>query len=50
MRDRFAQLEPSVLLAVDGYRYGGKAFDVRERVRTLRQQMPSLSDRAGALP
>jgi acetoacetyl-CoA synthetase len=43
MRDRFAQLEPSVLLAVDGYRYGGKAFDIRERVRTLRQQLPSLS-------
>ena len=33
VRDRFAQLEPSVFLAVDGYRYGGKAFDVRERVR-----------------
>jgi acetoacetyl-CoA synthetase len=41
--DRFAQLEPSVLLAVDGYRYGGKALDVRERVRTLRQQIPSLT-------
>ena len=22
--DRFAQIEPKVLLAVDGYRYGGK--------------------------
>ena len=43
VRDRFAQLEPSVFLAVDGYRYGGKAFDVKERVRTLRQQMPGLT-------
>jgi acetoacetyl-CoA synthetase len=43
VRDRFAQLEPSVLLAVDGYRYGGKTFDVRERISTLRQQMPSLA-------
>ena len=25
--DRFAQIEPKVLLAVDGYRYGGKDFD-----------------------
>ncbi|MBJ7473437.1 MAG: acetoacetate--CoA ligase, partial [Solirubrobacteraceae bacterium] len=25
--DRFSQLEPTVLLAVDGYRYGGKTFD-----------------------
>ena len=43
VRDRFAQLEPSVFLAVDGYRYGGNAFDVRERVRALRQQLPSLT-------
>ena len=25
--DRFTQIEPKVLLAVDGYRYGGKDFD-----------------------
>jgi acetoacetyl-CoA synthetase len=25
--DRFAQIEPKVLLAVDGYRYGGRDFD-----------------------
>jgi acetoacetyl-CoA synthetase len=43
VRDRFAQLEPAVFLAVDGYRYGGKAFDVRERVQTLRQQIPGLT-------
>ena len=28
--DRFAQIEPKVLLAVDGYRYGGKDFDRRD--------------------
>jgi acetoacetyl-CoA synthetase len=43
VHDRFAQLEPSVFLAVDGYRYGGKAFDVRERVRTLQEEIPSLT-------
>jgi acetoacetyl-CoA synthetase len=43
VRDRFAQLEPSVFLAVDGYRYGGKAFDVRDRVQALRDQMPTLA-------
>ena len=31
VHDRFAQLEPSVFLAVDGYAYGGKAFDIRDR-------------------
>ena len=30
--DRFAQIEPKVLLAVDGYRYGGKDFDRCETV------------------
>ena len=43
VRDRFAQLEPSVFLAVDGYRYGGKAFDVRDRVQALVEQMPTLT-------
>src|SRR3954452_6755879 len=40
--DRFAQIEPKVLLAVDGYRYGGKDFDRRETVDGLRGEMPTL--------
>ncbi len=40
--DRFGQIEPTVLLAVDGYRYGGKAFDVRETVEALRGDLPTL--------
>src|SRR5919107_57241 len=31
--DRFAQIEPKVLVAIEEYRYGGKDFDRRERVR-----------------
>ena len=30
--DRFKQIEPKVLIAIEGYRYGGKDFDRRERV------------------
>src|SRR5947209_8463284 len=30
--DRFGQIEPKVLLAIDGYRYGGKDFDRRAEV------------------
>ena len=30
--DRFAQIEPKVLIATEGYRYGGRDFDRRERV------------------
>ncbi len=40
--DRFAQIEPKVLFAVDGYRYGGKDFDRRETVAALQAAMPSL--------
>jgi acetoacetyl-CoA synthetase len=40
--DRFAQIEPKVLLAVDGYRYGGKDFDRTPVVRQLQEAMPSV--------
>jgi acetoacetyl-CoA synthetase len=40
--DRFAQIEPKVLLAVDGYRYGGKDFDRLDTVTALQEAMPSL--------
>ena len=40
--DRFTQIEPVVLFAVDGYRYGGKAFDIRPTVEALRAELPSL--------
>jgi acetoacetyl-CoA synthetase len=41
--DRFAQIEPKVLIAVDGYRYGGRDFDRREVVDGLRREIPSLT-------
>jgi acetoacetyl-CoA synthetase len=40
--DRFAQIEPKVLLAIDGYRYGGKDFDRRETVRQIAGELPGL--------
>jgi acetoacetyl-CoA synthetase len=40
--DRFRQIEPKVLFAVDGYRYGGKAFDRRETVREIVRGLGSL--------
>ncbi|MGE5336122.1 MAG: acetoacetate--CoA ligase [Nitrososphaerota archaeon] len=47
--DRFAQIEPKVVFAVDGYRYGGKDFDRREVVTQLGEAMPSL-ERTVVLP
>jgi acetoacetyl-CoA synthetase len=40
--DRFAQIEPAVLLTVDGYRYGGRDFDRRPVVDELRETLSSL--------
>ncbi|MGH3910578.1 MAG: acetoacetate--CoA ligase, partial [Pseudonocardiaceae bacterium] len=41
--DRFTQTEPTVLIAVDGYRYGGKSYDIRPTVDVLRKQLPTLA-------
>ena len=42
VRDRFQQIRPKVLFAVDGYRYGGRDFDRRELVRQLAAALPSV--------
>jgi acetoacetyl-CoA synthetase len=40
--DRFKQIEPKVLFATDGYRYGGKDFDRTDVVAKLQDEIPSL--------
>ncbi|MGH2864022.1 MAG: acetoacetate--CoA ligase [Solirubrobacteraceae bacterium] len=40
--DRFAQIEPKVLLAVDGYRHGGKDFDRTANVQRMLAEMPTV--------
>ncbi|MBK5117549.1 MAG: AMP-binding protein, partial [Thermoleophilia bacterium] len=40
--DRFAQIEPKVMLAIDGYRYGGKDFDRGAIVSEIAAGIPSL--------
>ncbi len=40
--DRFSQIEPKVLLAVDGYRYGGREFDRVDLLASLQEALPSL--------
>jgi acetoacetyl-CoA synthetase len=40
--DRWGQIEPRVLVAVDGYRYGDRAVDRRGDVVALRQALPSV--------
>ncbi len=40
--DRFVQIEPKILIAVDGYAYGGKSFDKRETVHELCGLLPTV--------
>jgi acetoacetyl-CoA synthetase len=40
--DRFTQIEPKVLLAIDGYRYGGKDYDRAQNVEAISNEIPSL--------
>jgi acetoacetyl-CoA synthetase len=40
--DRFGQIEPRVLLAIDGYRYGDRAVDRRAEIAEIRAELPSL--------
>jgi acetoacetyl-CoA synthetase len=40
--DRFTQIEPKLLIAADGYTYGGRAFDRRDVVAELAGSMPSV--------
>ncbi|MGO4325625.1 acetoacetate--CoA ligase [Cupriavidus sp. 2TAF22] len=42
--DRFRQIEPKVLIAVDGYQYGGKYFDRAPVLADLAAALPSLTD------
>jgi len=40
--DRWRQIEPKVLVAVDGYRYGDKVIDRRDEVAAIKNALPSV--------
>jgi acetoacetyl-CoA synthetase len=41
--DRLRQIEPTVLIAVDGYTFGGRPFDRRDVVEAVRAELPGLT-------
>ena len=47
--DRFAQIEPTVLVAADGYRYGGKDFDCLERLGEIDAAVLAAERRRGTV-
>ena len=40
--DRFGQIEPTVLIGVDGYRFNRKSIDRRSQLDELRAQLPTV--------
>jgi acetoacetyl-CoA synthetase len=40
--DRFGQIEPRLLVTVDGYYYNGKSHDIRDKVSQIVERIPSL--------
>jgi len=40
--DRFGQIEPKLMITVDGYHYNGKSHDIREKVRDVIDRIPSI--------
>lgn len=40
--DRFGQIEPTVLVAVEGYFYGSRSHDIRAKVADVVDQLPTL--------
>ena len=40
--DRFGQIRPKLLFCADGYAYGGKQFDCREKVRGVLERIDSI--------
>ncbi len=41
--DRFQQIDPTLLLGVDGYRYNGRGHDIRPTLEALREGLPTLA-------
>ena len=41
--DRFGQIEPKVLIAADGYFYGGRTFDRRPQLREILAGLPTVA-------
>jgi acetoacetyl-CoA synthetase len=41
--DRFAQIEPTVLLVASSYRYGGKQFDLNHSIDQVAAELPTVS-------
>ncbi len=42
LQDRFGQIAPKVVITCDGYHYGGKTFDLSEKVAGIISKLPTV--------
>ena len=40
--DRFGQIEPKILISVDGYYYNNKSFDITDKLKQIHAQLPTV--------
>lgn len=40
--DRFGQVDPKIMVSVDGYMYGGKPFDITDKLTQILKNLPTL--------
>ena len=40
--DRFAQVDPRIVIACDGYQYNGETLDIRERISAVVERLPTV--------
>ena len=40
--DRFGQVNPKIFIAIDGYTYNGKRFDISEKLTTILNALPTV--------
>ncbi len=40
--DRFGQIQPKILFAIEGYYYNGKLIDCSEKIEVIRKSIPSI--------
>ncbi len=40
--DRFGQINPKIVISVDGYTYNGKPFDITDRLNAIAKELPNL--------
>jgi acetoacetyl-CoA synthetase len=43
MLDRFTQIEPTVLVAVEGYRYGGRYYSLSQKIEALEASLTTVT-------